>query len=358
MRLRILSRYVLKEFVMPLGLSLVAFAVVFVVIDLVDRLSAFIDRDAGLGSLFVYYAYYLPEIAVLVLPMAVLLAGLFCMGGLIQRGELLAMKAAGVSLYQVVIPLQVFALVVSLFAIVLADQVVPRANRARGRIEQPRQSKVGPRSIRVQVALRDTGGRIFSMGEYDKGSMQGRQVVIDRYRNGSLVERVRAEEAIWEEFEWHLINGDLRTFGAKRASYASFAMRIARDVTLRPEDFARDVLPEDQMTYSELAEFIARKERNGGQALRESVTLHLRLAFPFANFVIALFGLPMASRMRRSGRPLQIGMCLLICFAFYGCIQLGRAMGWNDVVAPFWGAWSANFLFGAIGIVLLLTTRK
>ena len=163
MRLRILSRYVLKEFVMPLGLSLVAFAVVFVVIDMVDRLSAFIDRDAGLGSLFVYYAYYLPEIAVLVLPMAVLLAGLFCMGGLIQRGELLAMKAAGVSLYQVVIPLQVFALVVSLFAIVLADQVVPRANRARGRIEQPRQSKVGPRSIRVQVALRDTGGRIFSM---------------------------------------------------------------------------------------------------------------------------------------------------------------------------------------------------
>jgi lipopolysaccharide export system permease protein len=196
------------------------------------------------------------------------------------------------------------------------------------------------------------------MSEYDTGSMQGRQVVIDRYKNGSLVERIRAEEAIWTESEWHLINGDRRTFEVERESYASFALWVAVKVTLRPADFARDVLPEDQMTYSELAEFIARKERNGGQALRESVTLHLRLAFPFANFVIALFGLPMASRMRRSGRPLQIGVCLLICFAFYGCIQLGRAMGWNDVVTPFWGAWSANFLFGAIGIVLLLTTRK
>ncbi|MCY3868692.1 MAG: LptF/LptG family permease, partial [Gemmatimonadetes bacterium] len=103
--MRILSRYVVVQFAMPFALSLLAFTIVFVVIDLVDRLSAFIDRDVGLGTILSYYFCYLPYIVVLVLPMAVLLAGLFCMGGLIQRGELLAMKSAGISLYQVVIPL-------------------------------------------------------------------------------------------------------------------------------------------------------------------------------------------------------------------------------------------------------------
>ena len=141
---------------MPFGVSLLAFAVVFVVIDLVDRLSAFIDREVGLGTILSYYLCYLPYIVVLVLPMAVLLAGLFCMGGLIQRGELLAMKSAGISLYQIVIPLQMLALGISLLAVAMADQVVPRANRARSKIEQPRQSAIGPQSIRVQVALRDT----------------------------------------------------------------------------------------------------------------------------------------------------------------------------------------------------------
>ena len=354
---RILSRYVVGQFAVPFGVSVLAFAVVFVVIDLVDRLSAFLDRAVGIGAIVSYYLCYLPHIVVLVLPMAVLLAGLFCMGGLIQRGELLAMKAAGISLYQVVIPLQVIALGIGVLAAVMTDQVLPRANRARAKIEQPRRSAVGPQSIRVQIALRDTGRRVFSMGEYDAIARRGKRVVLDRYEGGTLKERVRAEEAVWADVEWHFLDGDRRVF-AERESYRAFRLWIPRAVTLTPEDFARDAVPEDQMTYRELTEFIRRKTRNGSQAIRESVARHMRLAFPFANFVIGLFGLPMASRMRRTGRPIQIGMCLLICFAFYGCIQLGRAMAWNDVLPPAWGAWGANAIFGATGIALLLTTRK
>ena len=356
--MRIMSRYVVVQFAMPFGVSTLAFAVVFVVIDLVDRLSSFIDREVGLATILSYYLCYLPYIVVLVLPMAVLLAGLFCMGGLIQRGELLAMKSAGISLYQVVIPLQILALAISILAATMADQVVPRANRARTQIEQPRRSAIGPQSIRVQIALRDTGRRVLSMKEYDAKAMKGRQVVLDTYKSGSLTKRVRAEEAVWATTEWHFMNGDRRVFSDGKEFYRAFHMWEAKDLTLTPEDLTRDIVPEDQMTYSELTAFIHRKTRNGSQTLRESVALHMRLAFPFANFVIALFGLPLASRMRRTGRPIQIGMCLLICFAFYGCIQLGRAMGWNDVLSPAWGAWGANAIFGAIGIILLLTTRK
>lgn len=358
MIVRILSRYIVVQFALPFGLSTLAFTAVFVVIDLVDRLSAFIDREVGLGTILSYYFCYLPYIVVLVLPMAVLLAGLFCMGGLIQRGELLALKSAGISLYQVVIPLQILALGISILAAAMADQVVPRANRARSKIEQPRRSAVGPQSIRVQIALRDTGRRVLSMREYDAQAMKGRQVVLDKYKGGSLAERVRAEEAVWATSEWHFMNGDRRVFSDGKEFYRAFRVWAAKDVTLTPEDLVRDVIPEDQMTYSELMDFIHRKSRNGSQTLRESVALHMRLAFPFANFVIALFGLPLASRMQRTGRPIQIGMCLLICFAFYGCIQLGRAMGWNDVLPPVWGAWGANAIFGAIGIITLLTTRK
>ena len=350
-----MSRYVVVQFAVPFGISVLAFAVVFVVIDLVDRLSAFLDRAVGIGAIVSYYLCYLPHIIVLVMPMAVLLAGLFCMGGLIQRGELLAMKAAGISLYQVVIPLQVLALGIGVLAAVMTDQVLPRANRARAKIEQPRRSGFAP--IRVQIALRDTAGRVFSMGEYDAIARRGKRVVLDRYEGGMLKERVRAEDAIWAATEWHFMDGDRRVFG-EWESYRAFRLWIPREVTLTPEDFARDVVPEDQMTYRELTEFIRRKTRNGSQALRESVARHMRLAFPFANFVIGLFGLPMASRMRRTGRPIQIGMCLLICFAFYGCIQLGRAMAWNDVLPPAWGAWAANAIFSATGLALLLTTRK
>ncbi|MDA0711345.1 MAG: LptF/LptG family permease, partial [bacterium] len=317
-----MSKYVLGRFSASLGVSLSAFVVVLVVIDLVEHISAFLDRDIGLKSIVLYYVYYLPYVVVFVLPMAMLLAGLFCMGGLIRNGELLAMKAMGRSLYQVVLPLQIFGLMVSMFAVMWADQVVPRASQRRAEIEQPRRLLVGPRGVRQSLVLRDVGGWVFAMREFVTDEMRGRGVIVDRFDNG-LAERIRAEESLWQDGGWIFLNGERHIPTPRGEITIPFETYRTASITLLPEDFSRDYRPEEHMTYSELSDFINRKERNGGLALRERVARHMRLAFPFSNFVIGLFGLPLASRMRRSGRPLQVGVCLFTCFAFYSCIQAG-----------------------------------
>lgn len=356
--MKILSRYILSRFCVSLGLSLGAFIAVFVVIDLVEHISAFLDRDVGLTVIVMYYVYFLPYVVVFVLPMAMLLAGLFCMGGLIRDGELLAMKAMGMSLYQVVIPLQILAFLVSVLTVVATDKIVPRANEKRSEIEQPRQSLVGPRGVRRALVLRDEAGMVFSVREYLVEDLRCRGVLLDHYKDGGLVERVRAEEAVWEDGMWVFERGERRIFNNIQSFFMPFEVRKMPNITLVPEDFARDFRPEEHMDYAELTAFIKRKERNGAQALHERVARHMRLAFPFSNFVIGLFGLPLASRMRRTGRPLQVGVCLFTCFAFYSCIQAGRVMGWNGILDPAWGAWAANILFGIIGVVLLLRTQK
>lgn len=353
----ILNRYVLGRFCGSLVLSLTAFVSVSVVIHLVEHISSFLDRDIGVGVILLYYVYYFPYIVIYVLPMAMLLAGLFCMGGLIRNGELLAMKAMGKSLYQVIMPLQLFALGVSVFAVFWADQVVPRATERRERIEQPRRSLLGPRGARRGLVLRDEGGWIMAMREFSVDKMRGQGVVLDRFDDG-LAERVRAEEAVWENDQWTFLNGERRIRTPQGEVYLPFVERQVTSVTLLPEDFTRQYRPEQHLNFAELSAFINRKERNGGQALRERVARQMRLAFPFSNFVIGLFGLPLASRMRRSGRPLQVGVCLFTCFAFYSCIQVGRVMGWNGIIDPVLGAWAANIVFAVVGVFLLIRTRK
>lgn len=162
----------------------------------------------------------------------------------------------------------------------------------------------------------------------------------------------------WVSGRWELVDGEARTFGERGERVSEFERAPATGLTLLPDDLAQESRPIDQMSYSALGAFIERKIRNGGVALRESVERHLRVAFPLANFVIVLFGVPLSSRTRNSGRLLQVGFCLLICFVYYGCIQGGRAMGWNGVVSPFWGAWGANVLFGGIGVGLLVSAHK
>ena len=356
--MRILSRYVLGQFLPLLGLSFLAFVVVFVVINLVDRLSAFLDQGVSAGAIAAFYACYVPEISVLILPMSMLLASLFCMGTLIRNRELLAMKAAGLSLYQILLPVQIFAFGVSLGVLLIADQVVPRGNRLRAAIEAGDDRPARPQRVRSQVTLRDVDGQVLSMAEYFPDRKQGQQVTLDRYAQGQLVEKITAEEVVWETGAWVFLRGERRLFLEQDTRVLQFGTMPARSVTLLPSDFAREIRPNDQMHFSELRAFINRKVRNGDQALRASVALHLRVAFPFANFVIVLFGLPLASRIRRTGRPLQVGVCLLVSFAYYGCIQLGRAMGWNGVIPPAWGAWGANALFAGLGIGLLMWARK
>lgn len=155
--MRILSRYVLRQFLSPLVLSFLGFVAIFVVVDLVDRLSAFIDRGVDAATIAVYYAWHVPYVAVLVLPMAMLLASLFCIGELNRHRELAAMKSAGMSLYRIVLPLQVFALVVSGGAFLVADRVMPEANRRRANVERGEHSG-RVRAVRSRVVLRDVGG--------------------------------------------------------------------------------------------------------------------------------------------------------------------------------------------------------
>jgi len=354
---RILSRYVLRQFLPPLAVSFLGFIGIFVIIDLVDRLSAFLDRDIGVSTVVLFYACYVPYITMLILPMAMLLASLLCMGTLIRNRELMAMRAVGLSLYRIVLPIQMFALVVSLIAFFIAAYVVPRANRERARIETGEGPR-GPRLMRSQVVLRDGHDQILSMVSYYPQDQKGEQVTLDRYKNGGLIEKVRAEEAIWEDGEWTFYRGERRFFRGEAEGIFKFEQLRPTGMTLTPEDLTRESKPVDQMGLDELEGFITRKVRNGVGAVRETVAWHLRMAFPFANFVIVLFGLPLAARMQGTGKPLQVGVCLLTSFVFYGSIQAGRAMGWNGVIAPFWGAWAANGLFFILGVILLVRTRK
>ena len=91
---------------------------------------------------------------------------------------------------------------------------------------------------------------------------------------------------------------------------------------------------------------------NGLEAVRDRVELELRIAFSFSGLAMVMFGLPVSSHTSRASRPLQIGICLLLSFLFYGSLQAMRAMGWNGVVSPVTAAWLPNVLFMVVGLAM------
>ncbi len=356
--MRILSRYVQKQFLVYLALCFSGFLAVFVVVDLAGRLSGFIDSGVNGGTILLYYALSTPYMGILILPMAMLLASLFCFGNLARFGELAAMKSAGISLYSIAAPVLGAALFVCTASFFLTDRIMPGANRKRAAIvEGNRRAVFTP--IVSQVVLQDVDGQILSVGTYFRNEARGEQVTLDRYKGMRLVEKLRAEEMRWQSGGWTFLRGEVRRFSEGSGERVTRFMSMpARHVTLTPEDLSRDVRSADELSFSELTALIQRKRRMGDDVVRVQVTRYMRVSFPFTGFVMALFGISLSSRTRRAGKPLLVGICLLISFVYYGSIQAGRVMGWNGILPPFPSAWAANFLFSSLAAVLLIRTRR
>jgi len=111
------------------------------------------------------------------------------------------------------------------------------------------------------------------------------------------------------------------------------------------------------MSYPELNKFIDEMNAIGAEAKKWIVELNLKISYLFANFIIVLFGAPLAARKRRSGNAVGIGISLLVCFIYYFFVHTGRVLGHQGSLAPIFAAWLGNIIFIFAGIFALIKAR-
>jgi len=352
-----IDRYVVNRFSRTVAFALAAFLVVYVVVDLIDHLDDFFSREVALSDIVRYYGNYAPYILVLTLPVAVLLATLFVIGDMGGHNELVAISAAGISVYRVALPLLRLGLLLSLAALLLTELVVPGANDERSRILQ-----LAPQGIlsghAFHVCRQDRSGLILYAERYNIAAKRAQRVAIVQLRGGVPVRRIDASEMVWDDLGWQLQSALDRSFLGDSMVFASReAMRLPL-LTIQPEDLARvDKLPE-QMSFLELRDYIRRTRLVGGDASRWLVDLHLKFAFPFANLMMVWIGFPLAARSWRGGRAAYVGLTFLVGFLYFVVVRSGQALGRSGDLHPVVAAWGANALFFVIGAALFRWSRK
>ncbi|HDN67493.1 MAG: LPS export ABC transporter permease LptG [Candidatus Latescibacterota bacterium] len=355
--MRLISRYIIRQFCPWLLVNLAAFIGIFIVVDLIENLDKFIDRHLQVVQIIHYYILYIPHIIILMLPVAMLLSALFSIGELSRNNEITAIKASGISLYQVILPLLGFALLVSLFSLVFGETVVPVANRLKENIKEGREKRI-TRIDRTNVFLQDIHDQIIFVRYYNAKKKSARDVSIQKYSDSSLVRRVDAKRMLWKNGGWELHQGKIREFTGDQLTERTFVSLRAEGLTIVPEDLARRQKRPDEMNYIQLRRYISRARQIGCDTTRWLVDLYMKFSFPFANFVVVLFGASLATRIRRTGKAVGFALSIIICFLYYVVMNSGQALGRNGVLNPVLSAWQGNVLFGALGLTLLLKARK
>jgi lipopolysaccharide export system permease protein len=361
--IRIHDRYLARSFGFSLGVAIVAFVAIFVVVDLFEKIDNYIDRKATAEAVVLYSAFKIPQIVMLVLPVAMLLACLFGVGSLARRNEVLPLQNAGLSMNRILLPVFAFGLVVSLAALVAGETILPGANARQNRVwketilHEPR-SDVG---FRTNLNYRGEGGRLYFIGRFDPKRKTMHDVAVYTLlmvRGASLVERVDAREARWTDEGWVFLDGFRRRFGESDEEATPFEQTTIPGLKERPEDFAAPAKEPDEMSLRELRRFVRKTLASGESAVKEQVQMHLKLSFPFSNLIVVLFGASIAARRRRSGLAVSFAVAVGVAFLYYGAIRVGETLGTNDTLPPLLAAWLGNIIFGSAAVFVLVKNAR
>jgi lipopolysaccharide export system permease protein len=357
---RILDRYLVRGLLLRIGAASGAFLTVSVIVDLFERLDTFIDHDVPGLTIAQYYVATLPYLFVLTLPIACLISALFALGGMARRNELIAMTASGISLYRILAPVWIAGGLLSLAGLGFTVKLVPWGNHVSTGIYDY-EIKGRPRisgSIRRDLNYLGSEGRFFLMRKFDgdEGSMD--DVVVQEFAEGTLVRRVDARRADWNDGHWVFRDGFIRRFTGDRVEAEPFEERVFGEITEEPEDFLRLVKEPDEMSLRELRAHVKRTEASGGDATKLKVDEQMRYSFPFASFIVMLLGAPLTGAIRRGGHALGFGLALLVSFTYYVLLEVGKTFGYNSTFPPQLAAWLPNLVFAGFGVLGLFKTRK
>ena len=353
--MRILDRYLLREFVLFLALGLIGFIVIFVVVDLIEKMDVFLDHKAPWFLVAQYFVNLTPDVVVKMLPVALLLATFLALGQLNKFGELTAMRAGGLSLVRILMPVFAVAAGCVALSLVLGEYVVPAATRARDAIFEERiqhLQRTTP-SERADVTYLGRDGRIWLVGLYLVHEQRMHEVSLQEFKTGVLMRRIDAAEASWDGQRWVFVSGYVRRFAQGQEQAEGFQRMAVSGLGERPEDFAKQGHKPEEMDWFELRNYVERLRASGARVENYLVDLHLKLAFPLICVIVVMIGAALATRLRMQGAALGFGLSVAISFFYYGILRAGQALGHNGALPPYVAAWGADVLFGAVAVVML-----
>ncbi len=359
--MNILRRYICREFIKILLLSMSAFILIYLIVDFFTRMDTFLEHKATPNLIFLYYIYQIPGIVFQILPIGVLMATLLGLGILSRNNEITAMKANGISLYWITLPLLLLGIVASGLCFIGNEFVVPFSKGKSDDIllveilKRPRKTFI--RNDKVWYRSRNA---IYNFQVFNPQQDLLEGITLFEFDDDfKLLRRIDAKSARWEENAWHFFDVTIRDFDKRRATQTTRFEERVIPIPETPDVFKEEQKDAEEMGYYDLRRYVRKVKRGGFDATRYIVDLYAKLSFPFACAIMVFIGIPFSMKTARSGGvALSIVMSIVIGFIYWIILNLSLSLGHSGWLPPQLSAFAPHALFGLAGIYALISIRQ
>lgn len=365
--MRILSRYVLAAFLVPLTYCLVTFVSLYVMIELVDVYGDIVAAKPAPRVVLLYFVGYIAPLFEWLLAAALLLASLYTMWQLCRHSEVTAMRASGLGLRTIIGPMVGVAVVCAVLAALNLEFFAPSVAEYAKRVKKEDFRSQGS-DVRENINYYNTAGRriwrIARMDLYAPETLDEVQITFERSDGTREVDitckRVEYMDGMWWFFQPQYTWYD--EIGIQVAPVlphlANLQVRAMPRLSETPNDFVNETrewsfLPVlARLRYLRVHPNLSLSERHS-----KWYDIHYRLAAPWSGVVITLFAIPMGIATGRQSVFKGILAAIGLFFAFFATVNGGMILAKRELIPAFLGAWLPHVLFLVTGLVLLWRQR-
>lgn len=355
--MKILDKYISKNFIKAFFLSLMAFMGIFIVSQLFRVVKYLSDGRFTPNEAIYYIVTLLPRTFIDVAPLAVLLGSMMTVSSMASNLEIISLKTSGVKFKRIIMFPIIISAIVSGVVFFVNDTLYPislKINRdlRRGEVEE----RVAPVEKRNAFLRGENSNYIYLMEKINRETGFAENIqIIDLNESFDKAERIiTAQEGrynfskeMWMLKDANIYYGD----NSKKAETQEFfADSKYRD---NPENFITLTVEPRTLTIKDLKKTIREMKSIGGDTRELLVELGNRYSFPFASFVISFLGLALGGRYVRGTSAVSLGICVLLGYGYYVVQASFEALSANGFLNPFVGGWIPNIIFLVVGIYLL-----
>ena len=361
---KILYRYFAREVVGPFLLGVFIFTFVVFMFQILKLAEWVVNYGVGLGDAARLLGFILPPLLVFTLPMAFLLAVMLAVNRLSGDSELIALKAGGVSLYQMFPPIAMLALVAMSATFAMTVYAEPWGKQSVKKLLFDLARQKATLGLTERMFNTDFDGFVLYFDRIDPetDTLDGIFIADERKpeapniviaSKGQLISRPDGSKIIL-----HLEDGSLHRSMEIKTDYesASFAQYdIVLDLDRLLDQKGADAAYHE-MGMKQLAAHIAQLKKEKGDSFdtrRAWVEYHRRFAFPFACLIFGLVALPLGIAPPRSGKSRGFSVAIVVLCVYYLLFRVVENLGWKGIAHPVIVMWAPNVIFGAFGVWLL-----
>ncbi|MGC9503265.1 LptF/LptG family permease [Baaleninema sp.] len=374
--LSIMDRYLIGETLPPFLFGVGAFSSIGVAVGIVFELVRQVtNANISLEVAAKVFVLQLPYYISLSFPMAMLLGTLIGYSRLSSDSELVALRSCGVSLYRIVRPALLLALVVTAMTFTFDQVVVPgalyEAEVTLDRALKDEETLLAKRNTLypeigkladARNAEDETLVRLFYAEKFDKEDERMYGVIVLDRSEPQFDRLIFANSATWNPNDniWDFF-GVTSYAIPPDGSYVNIAKfdRHRYPLPRAPLELARE-RDYPQMNVAQAFDRLEILKASGREdKIRKlEIRIQQKFAIPFACVAFGLVGAALGTQPQRTSASRGFGISVLVIFTYYLLMSIGDALGLSGFIHPWMAGWLPTLVGFGVGITLLMRASK